>query len=162
MTTGGEGPTGDRRRGLTTPQAVLGAGVLIAVALFFGLRRPASAPAPEAPVPAAASATGAEATARPPPAAQVQPRARQLAQRAVDAQRAALASKCGADGGVEPARGRLQLAFDVQGRQMARGLHVDRSEPRGDVLQCAEAAMQPLAIEALGVETVVEVDLVLP
>jgi hypothetical protein len=152
-------------RGPTTPQAILIAGVLVAAAVFFALRQRGPAPAPEASVPAPSASTGgavsatATSTAR---ASDLARRAQVAAERALEARRGELVAKCAGDAGTVRARGRLEVAFDEQGRQMARGLHVDRSERRHDILQCADAALPPLTIEPLGERSQVVLELTLP
>ena len=151
-------------RGLSTPQAILIVGVLIAAALFFALRQRGPAAAPEASVPASSASSGGPASAQATAAAagDLARRAQVAAERALEARRGELAAKCAGDAGSERARGRLEVAFDEQGRQMARGLQVERSERRSDILRCADAALPPLTIEALGERSQVVLELALP
>jgi hypothetical protein len=161
----------------TLPLSILGAGALVGIGLFFGLRRdppPAVVPvggAPSSPMVTSPAERGDVATpgrpAEPQPAAplaRVDPglgvavpgskAADEAAEKAVAAyKKKVLLPKCWEPATAKqptPAKAKykLSLAFDGAGKEIGRGLSEDRSAARPDVADCIRAL--PMALELPG------------
>ncbi len=156
---------------LSTPVAVLAGSVIIAVAVYLGLRDRGSASPGQTPSPGAAlgtqSATGA------PPLPPGPPRSAVDAAAAVSAAKAALqeqkkiaVTKCWAPSAevqADPASVTyaFNFGFGPDGKQITRGI----AEPRGarpGMVNCMQAELPPIAIPAQGQAIGVEVELTLP
>ncbi len=157
----------------TLPLSILGAGALVGIGLFFGLRReapPATAPTVALPSPTMAvpaergdvASTGRPAEPQPTaPPARVDPAsgvsvpgskaADEAAEKAVAAyKKKVLLPKCWEPAIAKqptPAKAKykLSLAFDGAGKEIGRGLSEDRSAARPDVADCIRAL--PMALE---------------
>ena len=180
----------DRR--LDTPTAILLAGALVGVAVFFGLRsRPANAPAPPR---GAVEASPPAPRAPPPHAAAPEPRDTEApgvapaasgsqaagaakaplpgditreALRAIDEHRAALVKKCWAPAiknkpSPTEARFYVDVTFDAKGKQTLRGIKGDPETSRPGVTECVTGTLPPLQIPAPGVPSHADVSFRLP
>jgi len=151
---------------MSTPRAIVIVGVLIAAAIFLGLRsrgggvdgtaatgvspataeRGAQPPQPTAGSPA--SAPNVPTAAAPNPSAEVDAAA--VAKAAMEARRAKLVAECWtpfAEKDPEPpqARFEIQMNFDATGRQIGRGVSDVRGYVRSESSDCLER--QPLDIQ---------------
>jgi hypothetical protein len=146
---------------LSTPIAILAGSVIIAAAILIGLRR-----APEAPLPQPAAPSSAPA---PPPAKpQVD---REAVAKEVDAAlsrvRKALADKC-VPKGVTPTSDAplfkcvFDFTFDAEGRQIVRGILVDRATMRPEMTPCVTENLPPLSITPRGQSVRIEAPFALP
>ncbi|MDC0666387.1 hypothetical protein [Nannocystis radixulma] len=140
---------------MSTPTAILLAGVLIALALFFGLRA-TNTPATPSAAPAAAPA----ADPSPPPAPPAPPPvdlavSRQHATNALAYHRGTLRQDCYlpvvASEAVPPALDiEFTFTFDPAGVQAMRGVVETSAESRPTVTQCVLDKLPPLRIPAPG------------
>ena len=168
-------------KSLSTPVAILIAGALIAASLFFGLRgrEPPAAGGPasplvagHAPIAASSPATSSPAAVSPPsppPAVVSLDRAAVTAAAMKDLERyrADIVKKC-----VEPALAKkpapprikltFNVAFDPEGKQVARGVAEDRETMREGVSTCAMDAIPGLSVPAPGAPVSVELPWTLP
>jgi hypothetical protein len=174
-------------RRIDTSTAILLAGALIGVGVFFGLRsRPAEAPAaPTGPI-APPSTEGPSAAPRP-TTAEAPPRAAtpgdaatgptaargpsqteiaKQAERAIDAHRAALVKKCWEPIKDKPSAAEVRflvdVTFDADGKQKLRGIKQDKGTSGPDVTDCVMATLPPLRIQPPGVVTHADVQFRLP
>jgi len=175
---------------LSTPVAILIAGVLVAAGLFFGLRgrdagppaspgadsterpqRAAGAGPTPAPDQTAGGAVAAQPSRPPTPAATAVTADRNAATTAalkdLERHRAAIVDKC-----VKPSLAKtpepptVKLVFNVtfneQGQQIARGISEDRATSRYEVTQCVTDALPPLQVPAQGASVMVDLPWTLP
>jgi hypothetical protein len=135
----------------TLPHAVLLGSVVIATAIYLGLREGASPPTRVTPpVPSAARELVEDAV-----------------RRALDAHRATLSTLCLplVDGGASRSTVRFTLNFTFDGatgRQLTRGLVEDRATSNAVVTACVARALPAFAIAPPGANAYVEVPFVLP
>jgi len=131
------------------PLAIVFGCALIAAALFFGLRSQKSANVPPelAPAPHAADLDAI----------------RKAVETQLEADRTRLTARCDAlDGGPQPLHWTLDLTFDAQGNQLARGVVEERGASRPEATACLTHELPSLTIPAQGVSGHVEVPLSLP
>ena len=159
---------------VSTPTAILIGCAMIAVGLFFGLRRD-ERELPPAPSPKASLAPAAppapppkEAPPAPPPVPSA-PRDELVRQasKALDAQRPQLVARCWKPALVkqaQPATAKFVFiyTFDAQGQQIGRGVAEDRATARPDLTACILGMLQPLSIQPPGANVQVEVPFTLP
>jgi hypothetical protein len=145
---------------LSTPTAILIAGVLIAGALFFGLRGRDTAPLPAAPGPPPSSGPlGAAPPPLPLPAPAALPeRSAVLADalKALEAHRAAVVEKCLKPNGATRSKFFFNITFDAAGKQIARGFIEDRATARPGVGPCLSDTVPALEVPPRG--AIVQVD----
>jgi hypothetical protein len=160
-------------RSLLTPVAILIGGASIAVALFFGLRSREPAP-----VLRASSTPPTDGRGSPPPQASIpasRAPSRSLDEAAVesavaaqlDTQRNAMNRLC-----VAPSMAKkekppkvalvLNIAFDANGKQAARGFIEDRETSRADVTQCLQTNLPALSVPPPGRVITIQVPWTLP
>jgi hypothetical protein len=174
---------------LTTPVAILIGAVVIAFGLYFGLR--ASSPAGPtattgATIDAAGAAPGAtldaaapagSITSRAPPAsaspirtpaeqAEVREAVARDAKAVLERTRAALKKKCWDPHVKEPAAAPMKLvyslAFNEDGKMVARGIVEDRATARAEVAQCLRLEPMDLTVPPPGENVSIEVPFELP
>jgi len=168
---------------LTTPVAILAAGALIGLGLFFGLRREADGPAPSVPatlVPSASTtpslplgpgpiqtATSQTATSQPlAPTATATTAVDKKAiaaelKTALDQHKKMIVEQCVAPSlAKKPTPDHVNLSFnisvDANGKQVARGVSEDRETSRADVTQCVQSRLPALSIAPPGAAVFVE------
>lgn len=157
---------------LSTPAAIVIAGGMIAVAVFFGLRgqRREAGPAPEviavaasarAPVESPAAAR-VPAPARVPADVVVQQIAAQLA-----TQKPAMVEKCWKPNATatpppRPARYTFEFTIGAGGEQLGRGVREDRGTGSAEITRCVLGLITPVTIAPPGTSTTVDVPFALP
>ncbi|MEY4550950.1 MAG: hypothetical protein RL685_7145, partial [Pseudomonadota bacterium] len=90
--------------------------------------------------------------------------ARRAVEEALEAQRGVVVARCippAARGGA-PSRLRLDLTFDSNGRQIARGIIPARNDPRPELGPCATDALPALQLAAQYAPIALKVDWSLP
>lgn len=161
---------------LYTPISIVLAGSLIGVGLFYGLRERGAAPPVEVPVLEAGARRGEAPTtpglqtAPEAPASAAAPRsaepaaAKRAAELALEGQRATVVAAC-----IPPAarsgrasRLSINLTFDANGKQIARGIIAERNDPRRELAVCATDALPALEIPAQNAPAAVDVVWSLP
>ena len=153
--------------GMSVPTAILLGSGLIAVSIFVGLRSQAPA-LPAAP------------TAEPPVSAPVVPpapvitqqvasreRVAQQASEALAYQRSALRDRCYRPAALVAGVGlragwTLNVTFDAQGKQLARGMEEQRGTSTPALSECIGDQMQPLMVPPPGATIMVEIPLSFP
>lgn len=125
---------------LSTPVAILIGSVLIAGAVYFGLR---SQPSPQ-PI----ATNTASPTAAPVPVSVSPTDLQRLVEAALAEHRALLAARCTPDGGV--ARWTFELTFAADGRQLGRGVREDRATGNAPTTSCVLDNLPPLHLRAIG------------
>jgi len=149
---------------LYTPISILLGGALIGVGLFLGLRE--RAPARPEPQGASSRAASEPRESSPPPSSPVIDRAavQRAVERALEAQRAAVVERCippAARGG-GPSRLHINITFDKDGNQIARGIIPERGDPRLDLSACATDALPSLTIPPQGAPIALDLVWTLP
>jgi hypothetical protein len=153
---GSRSPTDSRSQSqrFAVPVAIVVAGALVGIGMFFGLRAngahsPSETPAvPAVPVPA-------------------QDVLLQQAKDALDAQRAMLTEKCWVPAIKDQPDPHeigyvFDFTFDAQGRQIMRGTIENRATARPAVTSCVADALLPIVIPAPGASVRIEVPFRLP
>ena len=155
-----------------TPAAIVLAGGLIGLGLFYGLR---TRPAGETPRPAAiassSSPTSAAPTTTPPPGpsetAALRARVVLDVTKELDRHRKDVVAAC-----VTPSLAKqpqpptvrflFNFVFDESGKQLGRGVNEDRATSRPEVTKCLLEKLQPLTVPPPGERIAVEVQWILP
>ncbi|HZF55817.1 MAG TPA: hypothetical protein VE093_44685 [Polyangiaceae bacterium] len=171
------------QRTLSTPAAILISGVLLAGAVFFGLRSRPSAPSsaddrsassprpPTAPAGDARPGPGDVGSDLAPPAPAPGSASRDAATaqvvKAIEAQREAMVEHCwNPSVAKQPTPPSMKLvwnfSFDANGAQIIRGVREDRATMRPNVRQCVEDLLQPIQIPPPGAGVYIEVPFTLP
>lgn len=146
--------------GLSTPAAIVIAGVCIAVGVYFGLR--AQVP-PAAPVVASPPTPAVPTPAVSPPPVRVDREV--VARHAAEAlayQRPQLLARCYGAGERTPAEFVLNVTFDAQGQQTARGQDERPGTSTPEISRCVTEVLAPLRVPPPGAAVMVEVPLRLP
>ncbi|MBL9106433.1 MAG: hypothetical protein JNL82_36255 [Myxococcales bacterium] len=141
---------------MATPAAIVIAGAMIAAGLFFGLRggaAPTAPPAPVAPSPPtptpAAPAVAHEVVAR-------------QASEALAYQRDLLRARCHRGPPQAPGSWLVNLTFDAEGRQIARGWQAQAETTTPELTRCVGDALPPLFVPPPGRTVRVDIPLALP
>lgn len=153
--------------GISTQTAILLAGVLIAASVFLGLRSMAPAP-PAEPTQPAVTASPPEPT----PVVQAPPVSspelvKQQASEALAYQRSRLRDRCYRPAALAakaelPAAWIVNVTFDGQGQQIARGLQEQRGTSTPELTRCIGYQIQAMRVPAPGRTIMVEIPLSFP
>lgn len=163
---------------LRIPVAIVIAGALVGLGVYFGLRNQRASATAGAAITAVASSVGAAAPTpvvattaapiSPPPAPPVSRDAVAAAvAKALDAMRADLLAKCWephvrAHPGAKPFKIRVNVSLGPDGKQVARGISEDRRNDRSNVGMCLTQSMPAIEIAPPGGPVFVEVPFSLP
>jgi hypothetical protein len=156
-TVGSPLPTDVSRPALSTPAAILVGSVVIAAALYLGLR--SFAPVPVAP------ATSSSQSALPPivssvPVTWTPAALRRVVQAELERHRQPLTAACLPDGGVVRLTFNFTIAAD--GHQLSRGVSEERDAGSPEVTACVLERLSPLKVRPLGQKMKIDVRFVLP
>ena len=151
------------------PAAILGAGALIGLGLYLGLRgrTPTEPVAPPMPQPVVDPRPAAASPPSTPMGEQGPATVRARAEAALEDIHDTLVEECWAPSArrdAEPASITvgLSLAFDAEGTMRGTGVLERRDANRPDIVQCLTERVHALSIEGIGVPASVEVELQLP
>jgi hypothetical protein len=151
--------------GMSVPTAILLASGLIAVSIFFGLRAQAPVVPPTVAPPVTVAATPEPVVAAPPVSSSEL--VTRQASEALSYQRTRLRDVCYrpavlAGGAQLSAVWTVNVTFDAQGNQLARGLVEQRGTSTPELTQCMGKEIQPLTVPPPGATIMVEIPLAFP
>jgi hypothetical protein len=157
-------------KNLAIPAAIIAAGALIGLGVFFGLReRAPQANSDPAKYQVTSPITSVNQQRAPPVVDMmaVQQGVSEQISQILDAKKDALRNTCwksavAADQSVKPARWVFNFTFGPDGKQIVRGIAEQRGTGSAELTQCVTSALVPFEVKPPGVVTSVDVPFQLP